>query len=343
MSKNEAVKDFFGDIKQHLMTGISYMIPVIIIFALFMVLSQIPGATQDMMAQISNFAQMLIVPVMTAFIAFSIAGKLALAPALVIGLMSDQLGMGFIGGLIVGLMTGYLVKLLINLVNKIGGGMIIDLLVSFLGVPIIIPLVMGAFTYFVLAAPISGFMISLTDWLNSMSGTNAIILAAILGAMIAIDMGGPINKTAFTFAVAAYTEGAYAVSAPVLVAISIPTLALALAPFLAPKKYRDEEKTASKTAIVMGLIGLTEGAIPFAAVDPFRVIPAIMVGSSLGAALAAAFGISNKVMIPSLIGLSGVNKPLVYILVHVVAVMVTALLVNLLKKEVQEEEEEDEA
>ena len=337
----EALKDFFGDIKQHLMTGISYMIPVIIIYALFMVLSQIPGATQEMMTMISNMAQMLIVPVMTAFIAYSIAGKLTLAPSLIIGLMSDQLGMGFIGGLIVGLLTGYLVKLVVSLVNRKGGGMVIDLLVSFLVVPVFIPLIMGAFTYFVIAAPISGFMTGLADWLRTLSGTNAVVLAVILGAMIAFDMGGPINKTAFAFAVGAYTEGAYTVSAPVLVAISIPTLAMAIAPFLAPKKYRDEEKIASKSAIVMGLIGLTEGAIPFAAVDPFRVIPSIMIGASLGAGLAALFGISNKVMIPALIGLSGVNKPLLYLLCHVIGVAVTILLVNSLKKEIVEEEPEE--
>ncbi|MBI9043140.1 MAG: PTS fructose transporter subunit IIC [Anaerolineaceae bacterium] len=340
MSKNEAVKEFFGDLKQHLMTGISYMIPVIIIFALFMVLSQIPGSTQALMTDISKYAQMLIVPIMTVFIAFSIAGKLTVAPAFVIGLMADQMGMGFIGGLIIGLLTGYMVKLVIVAVNKIGSGQVIDLLASFLVVPIFVTLIMGALTYFVFAAPISSMIISLTEWLNSMSSTNAIVLAAILGAMIAVDMGGPINKTAFAFAVGAYTEGAYAVSAPVLVAISIPTLAMALAPFLAPKKYSDEEKGASKTAIVMGLIGLTEGAIPFAAVDPFRVIPSIIIGSSMGAAMAAAFGISNKVMIPALIGMSGINKPLLYLVCHIVPVLITALLVNLLKKEVPEEEME---
>lgn len=340
MSSREAVKDFFGDLKQHLMTGISYMIPVIIVFALFMVLAQIPGPTQGLMQALSDYAQMLIVPIMAVFIAFSIAGKLTIAPAFVVALMADQMGMGFIGGLIIGLLTGYVVKLVILGVNKIGGGQVIDLLASFLVVPIFVTLAVGALTYFVIAAPIAGFMESLTNWLNTMSGTNAIILAAILGAMIAVDMGGPINKTAFAFAVGAYTEGAYAVSAPVLVAISIPTLAMAAAPFLAPKKYREEEKMAAKSAIVMGLIGLTEGAIPFAAVDPFRVIPVIMVGSSLGAALTAAFGISNKVMIPSLIGMSGVNKPLLYILVHLIAVAVTVLLINLVKREVPEEEEE---
>jgi fructose-specific phosphotransferase system IIC component len=339
MSTNEAIKDFFGDIRQHLMTGISYMIPVIILFALFMVLSQIPGPTQELMTSISDIAQMLIVPIMGVFIAFSIAGRLTIAPTFVVVMMADQMGMGFLGGLIIGLLSGYLVKLTVALVNKTGGGQVIDMIAAFLIVPILVTFVMGALTYYVLAAPVSSLIASLTAWLNSMSGTNIIILSAILGAMIAVDMGGPINKTAFTFAVAAYTEGAYNVSAPVLVSISIPTLAMALAPFLAPKKYGDEEKAASKTAIVMGLIGLTEGAIPFAAVDPFRVIPAIMVGSSLGAAMSAALGVTSTVMIPALIGLSGVNKPLVYLLCHLIPVVITAFLVNVLKKEVPEDEE----
>ncbi|MBN1266195.1 MAG: PTS fructose transporter subunit IIC, partial [Anaerolineales bacterium] len=225
------------------------------------------------------------------------------------------------------------------LVNKTGGGQVIDLLASFLFIPIVVTFIVGGLTYYVMAEPISSAMMSLTNWLNSMSSVNAVVLAMILGAMIAFDMGGPVNKTAFAFAVGAYTEGAYATSAPVLVAISIPTLAMALAPFLASKKYSEEEKAAGKTAIVMGLIGLTEGAIPFAAVDPFRVIPSIMIGSAMGAAMAALFHISNKVMIPALIGLSGVNKPLLYLLCHIVPVLVTALLVNALKKEVVEEED----
>lgn len=334
----EKVKEFFGDIRQHLMTGISYMMPVIIIFALFMVLSQIPGELQPIMQLLSEAGALMMVPLLATFIAFSIAGKLAIAPTIVLTLMSDQLGMGFLGGLIVGLMAGYMVKLIVHLINKLPASQIIDIIVSFLVVPIFVPLLLGLFIYFVIASPITGLVTGITAWLNSMSGTNSILLAVILGAMIAVDMGGPINKTAFAFAIAAYTEGAYEVSAPVLVAISIPTLAMALAPILAPKKYTFEEKSAGKSAIVLGLIGLTEGAIPFAAVDPFRVIPAIIIGSSLGAGLTAIFGISNSVMIPSVIGMSGVNKLVPYLLIHVFSVMVTALIVNVLKKEVSEED-----
>ncbi|MBN1267736.1 MAG: hypothetical protein JXA25_19755, partial [Anaerolineales bacterium] len=138
MNNRESLKEFFGDFRVHLMTGISYMMPAIIVFALFMVLSQIPGSTQGMMGALSEYAQMLIVPVMTTFIAFSIAGKLSIVPSLVVGLMADQMGMGFIGGLIIGLMIGYTVKLIVVLVNKTGGGQVIDILASFLFIPIVV-------------------------------------------------------------------------------------------------------------------------------------------------------------------------------------------------------------
>jgi PTS system fructose-specific IIC component len=337
MEKENGFKDFFGDIRRHLMSGISYMLPLIVTFALFMVLGQIPGSTQDVFTQISNLAKELIVPVLATFIAYSIAGKPTIATGLVIGLLADKMGMGFIGGLIVGLLTGYFVKLEVLLLNKIKGGGWKDFLVGFLVIPIITPLVLGAFTYFVIANPVSNFMVSVNNWLTSLTSANAALLAMVLGAMIAVDMGGPINKIAYTFALAAFTEGAFAVSTPVWVAISIPTWSMALAANIAPKKYSKEEKAAGKNAIVMGIIGLTEGTIPFAAVDPLRVIPCVMVGSAMGAVMASLLGVSSKVLFPSFLGLTGVNKPILYLVCHIVPTIITALLVNALKKNVVEE------
>jgi len=337
MSNESSFKDFVGDIKKHLMTGVSYMLPLIVTYALFMMLSQIPGSTQDAFSKISEYAQMLIVPVLATFIAYSIAGKPAVATGLVIGLMSQQMGMGFIGGLIVGLITGYFVKLEVMIVNKKKGGQLKDFLVSFFVIPILTPLVVGLFTYFVIASPVSAFMVTLNNWLNGLTRVNAVILSIILGAMVGLDMGGPVNKIAYTFALAAFTEGAYNVSTPVWVAISIPTLGMALASLIAPKKYSKEEKSAGKNAIVMGMIGLTEGAIPFAATDPLRVIPSIMVGSALGAAMTTLLGVTTTVMFPSLLGLIGVNNALLYLICHIVPTVVTALLVNALKKNVEQE------
>ena len=337
MSNENGLKDFFGDIKQHLMSGISYMLPLIVSYALFMVLGQIPGPTQEVFVKISEYSQMLIVPVLGTYIAYSIAGKPAIATGLVVGLIADQMGMGFIGGLIVGLITGYFVKLQTTLINKIKGGGLKDFLVAFLIIPIITPLVVGLFTYFVIANPVSNFMVSVNNWLNSLSTLNAVLLSIILGAMIGFDLGGPINKIAYTFALGAFTEGAFAVSTPVWVAITVPTLGMALASMIAPRKYSPEEKTAGRNAIVFAMIGLTEGTIPFAATDPFRVIPCSMFASALGAAMATLFGLSSTVMFPSLLGLTGINKPLLYLVAHIIPTIVMALLVNALKKEYKEE------
>ena len=339
MSKKESTKEFFGDLRQHLMTGISFMLPMIIIFAFTMVLSQAPGPQQEFMTKMSEYAQMLIVPIMATYIAYSISGKLAIPTGLVVGLLADQMGMGFLGGLIVGLMTGYFVKLEILLIGKLRGGHTKDFILSIIVIPLLTPIVLGAITYFLLANPISSLMISVNNWLTNLSEINAILLAAVLGAMIGFDMGGPINKVAFAFILGAYTEGAYDVSGPVLVSIAVPTLGMALASVLAPKKYTQQEKDAGKSAWVLGIIGLTEGALPFAAVDPLRVIPASMVGAALSAALAAAFGISNTMIAPAMIGLFTVNKTLIYVLCHVVGAVVVALLVNVLKKKKYIEEE----
>lgn len=343
MSKKGNFKEFFGDLRQHLMTGIMFMLPMIIIYAFTMVLSQAPGPLKDLMTMMAEYAQMLIVPILATYIAYSIAGKLAIPTGLVVAVLADQMGMGFLGGMVVGLLTGYVVKLEILLIGKLRGGHTKDFVLSIVVIPLVTPIVMGAITYFLLADPISSLMIGLTNWLTSLSGVNSILLAAVLGAMIGFDMGGPINKVAFAFILGAYTEGAYTVSAPVLVSIAVPTLGMALASTLAPKKYSQPEKDAGKSAWVLGLIGLTEGAIPFATVDPLRVIPVSMFSAALSAALAALFGLSNTMIAPAMIGLFTVNKPLLYILCHIIGAFVMALLVNALKKKVAVDEPEEEA
>lgn len=333
MSKRESTLEFFGDIRQHLMTGVSYILPMIIIYAFFMVLGQMPGPIGVVCADISTYAQMLIVPVLTAYIAYSIAGKLSLAPAFVIGMMAQVMGMGFIGGLIAGLLIGYIVKLLVILAGKIGQGQGTNIIMSFIVVPIVSTLSTGSLVFFVIANPVISAMTSLNLWLLNLSTGNAVVLAAVLGAMIAFDMGGPVNKVAYTFAIAASTEGLHLVVAPVLVAITIPVLALGLSTLFTPNRYDEDERLAGKTALFMSIFGLTEGAIPFAVVDPFRVIPSIMLGSSAGAALAALLGVSNTTVIPSVIGMFlGGSNILLYLLCHLVGVAVAIAALTLLKK-----------
>jgi len=340
MSKNEG---FFGDIRKHLMSGVSFMLPVIIIYAFFMVLGQIPGAVGELCANISDLAKTLIGPVLAAYIAFSIVGKLALAPAFVVGLLSENLGMGFIGGLIVGLLVGYAVKALVAASSKFKQGQANDVITGFLVVPIISTLTAGALVYFLIAAPVTAALAAVNDWLGTMSTGNAVLLAAILGAMIAFDMGGPVNKVAYTFALAAFEQGLHHVVAPVLIAITIPVLSAGLVTIIAKKKYDEEERIAGKTALFMSIFGFTEGAIPLAVVHPFRVIPAYMIGSAAGASLAALLGVFNTAVFPSLMGLfigsQTVGNGLLYVLCHVVGVAITIVLLLLLKKKEEPLEE----
>lgn len=344
MSKKES---FFGDVRKHLMSGVSFMLPVIIVYAFFMLFGQIPGPLGELCGNLSELAKGFIGPILAAYIAYSIVGKLALAPTFVVGLLSEQMGMGFIGGLIVGLLMGYIIKLIKVVMGKFKQGQVNDILTSFLIVPIIATMLGGALIYFLIASPVKTGLDATYKWLETMGTGNAVLLAAILGAMIAFDMGGPVNKVAYTFALAASTEGLYHVVGPVLVAITIPVLSVGLATVIFKKKYDEDQRLAGKTALFMSIFGFTEGAIPFAVVNPFRVIPAFMVGSAAGAAFAAAVGLYNTAIMPSLMGLflgsETVGNGLLYVLSHIVGIVVTITLLMLLyKKEDDELELEEE-
>ena len=345
MSKNEAVKDFFGDIHRHLMTGVSFMLPTIIVYAFFMVISQVGGPFGEFAGKLSEYAHMLIVPILAAYISFSIAGKLALIPAFAIGLMADQLGMGFIGGLIVGILAGYLIKLILLAVSKMKGSQALDIITSFILGPIVGTMLMGMLVYFLIAEPISSFTSFLERWLAGLSGGSVIVMSIVMAGMLAFDMGGPLNKVAYSFMILASSEGAFHIVGPALVAITVPPLALGLSTLISKNKYSSEDQLAGKTALILSIFGLTEGAIPFAASDPLRVIPSIMAGSIAGAVCAAAFGVANTSVVPSLLGIFfgmagtyGVASILFYVLSHIVGAVVTIVLLHFWKKEVPQED-----
>ncbi len=333
-------KGFFGDVKRHLMTGVSFMLPAIVVYALFMVLGQVGGAFGEFAISLSNFAKMLIVPLLSAYIAFSIAGKLALVPAIIIGLMSDQMGMGFIGGLVVGLLTGYLIKIILLLVEKAKGGHTLDLITGFILGPIVGTMIMGLIVYFLIAAPVASMMKFLNAWLVGLSGISVVLISVILAAFLAFDMGGPFNKVAYSFMILASTEGAFHIVGPALVAITVPPLALGISTLVSKKKYDEEERAAGKTALVLSAFGLTEGAIPFAATDPLRGIPSIIFGSVVGSVSAALFGVANTSVVPSLMGIFfgmagtyGILDILLYILSHCLGAAAVILILHFWKKD----------
>jgi fructose-specific phosphotransferase system IIC component len=200
-------------------------------------------------------------------------------------------------------------------------------------IPIVSSLIVG-FSMLVIGTPIKGIMESLTELLKSME-TGSIVLAIILGLMIAFDMGGPVNKVAFLFGAAMIKEGVPEVMGPIAAAICIPPISLGLATLFNPKKFTEEERESGKAALAMGTIGITEGAIPFAAADPIRVIPSIMIGSAIGAAIAAIGKVADHAPHGGLIVLPVIDNKVMFIISIIIGSLVSALLVSTLKKNIE--------
>ncbi|TCS83845.1 PTS fructose transporter subunit IIC [Tepidibacillus fermentans] len=329
---------------KHLMNGVSNMLPLVVAGGLIIAISFIFGIkafdpndpsynpiAKALMDIGGGSAFALMVPVLAGYIAFSIAGKPGLAPGLVGGMLASKIGAGFLGGIIAGFLAGYVAKWLrdyIKLPRNFAG------LVPILIIPFFSTLIVGLLMIFVIGTPVKSIMDALTGWLTSLSSANAVILGLILGAMMAFDMGGPVNKTAYTFAVGLLGSNVFAPMAAVMAAGMTPPLGLWLATLIAPKKFTNEEREAGKAASILGISFITEGAIPFAAADPLRVIPAIVAGSAVTGALSMYFGATLRaphggifvLFIPNAVG-----NLLMYTVSIIVGTIVTALLVSVLK------------
>ncbi|MBT1278575.1 PTS fructose transporter subunit IIC [Thermoanaerobacter sp. CM-CNRG TB177] len=343
------MKEELKRIREYLMTGVSYMIPIVVIGGVLIAFSIALSGVQagkgavvtnpvlKSMMDIGTASFSMMVPVLAGFIAFGIADRPGLAPGLVGGVLANQLKAGFLGGIIAGFIAGYVARWIKSWRVPKNLRPIMPIFV----IPLLSALIVGFLMIYVLGNPISSAMTAMTNWLKSMSTGNAVILAMIMGAMIAFDMGGPVNKVAFLFAAAMIGEGVYTIMGPVAVAICIPPLGMGVATLLAPNKYTKAEKEAGYGALAMGMIGITEGAIPFAAADPLRVIPSIMVGSSIGAAVAAIGKVGDHAPHGGPIVLPVVDNKIMFIVAVLIGIAVTALMVNALKKPVIEEVEDE--
>jgi PTS system fructose-specific IIC component len=326
---------------KHLMTGVSYMIPFVVAGGILIALSffwgykafEVEGTLPWALMKIgggSAFA--LMVPILSGYIAFSIADRPGLVPGMVGGMLAVSTGAGFLGGIISGFLAGYTIvylKRLIKLPKTLEG------LMPILILPVLSTLIVGLLMIYVIGSPMKAVMTSLTAWLTGMSSTNAVIFGAILGLMMAFDMGGPVNKTAYTFATGLLASNVFAPMAAVMAAGMTPPLGLALATVLFRDRFTKEEIEAGKAAWVLGASFITEGAIPFAAADPFRVIPSIMVGSAVTGALSMLFHIELRAPHGGIFVIPiAVSNPFLYIGAIAVGTVVTALMIAVLKKKV---------
>ncbi|WP_413507825.1 PTS fructose transporter subunit IIBC [Serratia proteamaculans] len=312
---------------RHLLTGVSYMLPMVVAGGLCIALSfvfgikafEVKGTLAAALMQIgggSAFA--LMVPVLAGFIAFSIADRPGLTPGLIGGMLAVSTGAGFLGGIIAGFLAGYVAKFIST---KLRLPQSMEALKPILIIPLVASLIVGLIMIFIVGTPVAKIMEGLTHWLQSLGTANAVLLGAILGAMMCTDMGGPVNKAAYAFGVALLSSSVYAPMAAIMAAGMVPPLAMGLATLLARRKFDKSQQEGGKAALVLGLCFISEGAIPFAARDPMRVLPCCIAGGALTGALSMAFG--AKLMAPHgglfVLLIPGAITPVLLYLVAIIA------------------------
>lgn len=283
---------------KHLMTGVSYMIPFVVAGGLLIAIGFALGgiyvyddAHKGTLAAnlfwIGKASFQLMVPILAGYAAFSIADRPGIAPGMIAGVIADGIGAGFLGGIVGGFLAGYVVRWLnqnIKLPRTLEG------LKPVLILPLLGATITGLLMYYVVGGPVAAALVSISAWLKSMQGSSAVVLGMILGCMMAFDMGGPVNKAAYTFGTGLLASQIYEPMAAIMAAGMTPPLGIALATMLFRNRFSDDEREAGKAAAALGISFITEGAIPFAAKDPFRVIPSIMLGSAVAGALSMAVG-----------------------------------------------------
>lgn len=339
-------------IYRHLMNGVSFMVPFIVVGGLLIAVALTLGGEKTpkglvipddsfwkTIEQIGSASFSFMIPILAGYIAYSIADKPGLVPGMIGGYIAatgsfygSASGAGFLGGIIAGFLAGYAALW----IKKLKVPKAIQPIMPIIIIPVFASLIVGLAFVFLIGAPVAQIFESLTVWLAGMKGSSSILLALILGAMISFDMGGPVNKVAFLFGSAMIGEGNYEIMGPIAVAICIPPIGLGIATFFGKRKFQESEREVGKASFTMGLFGITEGAIPFAAQDPLRVIPGIMAGSMTGSVIAMIGNVGDRVAHggPIVAVLGAVDHVLMFFIAVIAGSLTTALLVNVLKKDI---------
>ncbi|MFD3889259.1 PTS fructose transporter subunit IIABC [Streptomyces microflavus] len=337
-------------LRTYLMSGVSYMVPFVAAGGLLIALSFAIGgyeivdaksvADHFVWGQLDSWAALLnqigsaafgfLVPVLAGYIAYGMADRPALVPGFVGGAIALTVDAGFLGGLVAGLLAGAVVMA----IQRVPVHATLRGIMPLLVIPLIASAVVGFLMFIVVGKPIAALQSALTDWLNGLSGSNAVILGVVLGLMMCFDMGGPLNKVAYAFAVGGLadpTDGSLKVMAAVMAAGMVPPLAMALATTVRKKLFTKTERENGRAAWVLGASFITEGAIPFAAADPLRVIPSVMAGGAVTGALSMAFGCTLRAPHGGIFVVPLIGEPFLYLLAIAAGTLVATALVVLLK------------
>lgn len=324
---------------KHLLTGVSYMLPMVVAGGLLIALSfvfgikafEVEGSLAAALMGTGKAAFGLMVPMLAGYIAYSIADRPGLAAGLIGGALAGTLGAGFLGGIAAGFLAGYVS---LFLAQKLRLPVTLEALKPILIIPLISSLVVGLAMYYVIGTPVAYLLTQMEHFLANMGTANAVILGMILAGMMCVDLGGPINKAAYAFSVGLLTSQSYFPMAAAMAGGMVPAIGIGLATIFAAKKFSDNERNAGKAAVVLGACFISEGAIPFAAKDPMRVIPCCIAGGVLTGALVALFEITlvaphGGVFVLLIPG--AVNHALMYLVAILAGSLLTGLAYAIIK------------
>lgn len=342
-------------IYKHLMNGVSHMLPFVVgggilIAIAFLIdgfsvdLNSLPADQRANFGTITQGAALFkgiggtafgfMLPILAGFIAMSIADRTGLAVGFVGGSIAANGTSGFLGALVAGFVAGYIVNLLKKIFSKLPESL--DGVKPVLLYPLLGIFLIGVIMQFVVEPPIGALNTAINNGLNGLNGASAVVLGVLLGGMMAIDMGGPVNKAAYVFGTASIAAGNYNIMAAVMIGGMVPPLAIALATIFFKNKFTAEERKAGPTNFIMGLSFITEGAIPFAASDPLHVLPACAVGSAVAGGLSMAFGCTLMAPHGGIFVVPTIGNPLMYLVALVIGSFIACGLLGLLKKKVSE-------
>ncbi|WP_251860061.1 PTS fructose transporter subunit IIC [Clostridium sp. Marseille-Q2269] len=339
------------ELKKHAMTGISYMLPLVVASGLLIAIGNLAGGNPALISNYKDsyniwqaavslgvFGMGLLPAVISAAIAYSIADRPGIAPGLLMGMIANAMGAGFLGGMLGGYLVGYFVSFLKKniVVPKWAEG-----LLPMMIIPLLSSIVIGLIMFFVIGRPIAVASASLTNMLNNMQGGSKVIFGAIMGAMAAFDFGGPVNKVASLFADGLLLQKVYGPEAIKICASMIPPFGVTLSWLIRKARYSKREADNIKIAFPMGICMITEGVIPIAAVDPLRVIFSCSFGSAIGGMLIMLFNVGSPVPSGGMFIVPAMTNPIGFLIALGVGSIVTAILLVALKKDATEEIEED--
>ena len=339
--ENQSISQkIYGD----LMNGISHMLPFVIgggiLLAISFLFERFTGDKSTVFTFLNGLggdAFSFLIPILAGYISYSIADRPGLMPGMVAGLMASR-GAGFIGGLIGGFIAGYVVNLLKKATRNLPKS--VEGLKPMLIYPVLGLLIVGAIMFFVIDPVFTGVNNFINNWLMSLSGTNMVLLGALLAGMMAIDMGGPINKAAYAFAIGAFTDtGIGTFMAAVMVGGMVPPIAIAIATTFFKGKFNEEQKKTTITNYILGASFITEGAIPFAAAEPQTVLPSCVIGSALAGAIVGYFGVSAPAPhggIFILPAMGSLNQALLFVGAVVIGAIIGGLIFGTIKKKPEE-------